>query len=71
MTCERCSGDFWVCENHPDRPWRDGDGCSCGGAGEPCPDCNPTIPGVMPLDETGQRILPNLHMAYVTIGASQ
>jgi hypothetical protein len=28
----------WVCENHPDRPWDDELGCTCG-AGTPCK-CN-------------------------------
>ncbi len=37
--CANCDGDGWVCENHPEVPWRDGDGC-CGGAGAPCV-CNP------------------------------
>ena len=36
----------WVCEDHPDKPW-DGasdmeDACHCGGAGMPCPICNPS-----------------------------
>lgn len=35
-TCPVCHGDRWVCEDHPNKPWRDGDGC-CGGAGMPCP----------------------------------
>jgi hypothetical protein len=28
----------WVCENHPDKPWDDEMGCTCG-AGLPC-ECN-------------------------------
>jgi len=36
--CERCKGDGWVCENHDDQPQCHDD---CGGAGMPCPDCNP------------------------------
>jgi hypothetical protein len=40
--CSRCDDTGWVCENHPDRPWVDSRrACSCGGAGVPCPDCNP------------------------------
>lgn len=39
MTCKTCSDEGWVCENHPDKPWRT-DGCECG-AGMPCADCNP------------------------------
>ncbi len=43
--CKRCDGLGWVCENHTDRPWRDGgsdraDACDCG-AGAPCEVCNP------------------------------
>lgn len=36
--CSICLGIGWVCENHPDRPWDDELGCTCG-AGEPCK-CN-------------------------------
>ena len=38
--CPYCLGTGWVCENHTDRPWLDGVGCHCGGAGMPCT-CNP------------------------------
>lgn len=38
MTCKRCQGKQWVCERHPEKPmWHKG----CGGAGMPCPLCNP------------------------------
>ena len=37
--CANCDGEEWVCENHPEVPWLEGDGC-CGGAGMPC-SCNP------------------------------
>ena len=37
--CANCDGEGWVCENHPEVPWLDGDEC-CGGAGCPCV-CNP------------------------------
>jgi hypothetical protein len=36
--CALCLGLGWVCENHPDRPWDDERGCTCG-AGMPCK-CN-------------------------------
>jgi hypothetical protein len=36
--CPICLGIGWVCENHPDRPWDDEIGCTCG-AGLPC-ECN-------------------------------
>ena len=35
-SCPVCGGDRWVCEDHPNVPWQDGDGC-CGGGGAPCP----------------------------------
>ena len=45
MRCETCDGTGWCCENHPNRPWRDGnskrwDACDCG-AGAQCHFCNP------------------------------
>jgi hypothetical protein len=42
--CQRCDGEGWVCESHPDKPWREGHdfrGCVCD-AGVPCKDCNPS-----------------------------
>ena len=38
LICANCDGQGWVCENHPEVPWGEGDGC-CGGAGMPCA-CN-------------------------------
>lgn len=35
-SCPACAGEGIVCEEHPDRPWGDGDGC-CGAPGAPCP----------------------------------
>jgi hypothetical protein len=40
--CVRCENCRWVCENHLDRPWEGLHACACGGAGAPCPICNPT-----------------------------
>jgi hypothetical protein len=37
--CKLCKGAGWVCENHLDVPWVNGNEC-CGGAGAPCV-CNP------------------------------
>jgi hypothetical protein len=37
MSCPRCAGIGWVCEEHPDQPMRH-EGCR--GAGDPCPVCN-------------------------------
>jgi hypothetical protein len=45
MKCALCEDCGWVCENHPDRPWSGDHACTCGGAGEPCPRCNPTEDG--------------------------
>ena len=44
--CPNCNGCEWVCEFHPDKPWGDQpnsgpNACHCGGAGKPCPECNP------------------------------
>jgi len=42
MTCPRCQGTEWVCEKHPDKPMEHlVEGVRCGGAGDPCPVCNP------------------------------
>lgn len=43
MKCARCQDQGWVCERHRGRPYMEGEppGCTCGGAGAPCPDCNP------------------------------
>lgn len=41
--CGTCLNEGHVCEDHPDRAWRDGDGC-CGAAGMPCPACCDPIP---------------------------
>ncbi|QOZ68900.1 hypothetical protein SAMN05192541_15124 [Bradyrhizobium arachidis] len=49
MTCARCDGTHWVCENHPERPWEGPKACGCGGAGAPCPVCNRVGPDEMPL----------------------
>jgi hypothetical protein len=38
--CSHCDDTGWVCEAHPDRPWEGARACGCGGAGDPCPDCN-------------------------------
>lgn len=39
--CLRCDNTGWVCEAHPERPWKDSPGgCHCGAPGNPCPVCN-------------------------------
>jgi hypothetical protein len=40
--CKLCGGEGWVCEDHADKPWVNGNEC-CGGAGMPC-ECNPLHP---------------------------
>jgi len=42
MTCLTCEDEGWVCENHPDHPFAGPHACRCGGAGMPCPKCNPS-----------------------------
>jgi len=44
--CKTCNSTEWVCESHPTKPWGDAinagpNACHCGGAGKPCPECNP------------------------------
>ena len=46
MTCARCQDTRWVCEEHPDKPM---DHDSCKGAGMPCPACNPSSRGKVPI----------------------
>ena len=55
MTCTRCQGTRWTCEEHPDKPMGH-DGCK--GAGDPCPDCN---------DAGGD--LPDIRGAFDTVDA--
>ena len=44
MACSVCDNTGWVCEEHPDRPWRGtsqrADACDCVRVGMPC-ECNP------------------------------
>ncbi|WP_035968758.1 hypothetical protein [Bradyrhizobium sp. WSM1417] len=49
MACARCDGTHWVCESHPDRPWDGPKACGCGGAGEPCPNCNDAAHDELPV----------------------
>jgi hypothetical protein len=53
--CPNCRGGWWVCENHPDKPWTD-DGCECG-AGMPCPECNPYDRDNPPRKAPGTTVL--------------
>lgn len=45
--CPTCLGEGWVCENHPEQPWNEGEPACCGGAGVPCA-CNSGWPPAMP-----------------------
>ncbi len=36
--CKTCNNERWVCEDHPTKPWKDGD--CCGAAGAACKSCN-------------------------------
>lgn len=47
-TCTICKGEGWVCEDHADKAWGEGDGC-CGGAGMPCV-CHPWFKTITILD---------------------
>ncbi len=40
LKCKICKGEGWVCEDHADKSWGEGNWC-CGGAGMPCV-CNKT-----------------------------
>ena len=56
MKCTVCEDCGWVCENHPDTPWSGEHACNCGGAGMPCPKCNPSDQDHPPRPPTGTRI---------------
>lgn len=43
LACPFCYGEGWVCENHPDNAWMEGEQKCCGGAGAPCR-CNKANP---------------------------
>lgn len=55
--CPTCDNSGWVCENHPDVPWDDGDADCCGGAGMPCRDCNPCDAQTPPRLPAGSRVI--------------
>jgi hypothetical protein len=47
LPCKNCDDKGWVCEVHPDRPFKGVsdrmDACDCG-VGLPCPMCNALLP---------------------------
>jgi len=53
MKCLVCEGCGWVCESHPERPWEGEHACTCGGAGMPCPNCNPADERTAPRPPEG------------------
>jgi hypothetical protein len=56
MKCFLCEHTGWVCENHPDAPWDGEQACICGGAGMPCPQCNPSDLSHPPRPPAGTHI---------------
>ena len=42
FACKRCGDTGWVCERHQSLPWTGDRRYLCGGAGAPCPACNPS-----------------------------
>jgi hypothetical protein len=59
MTCVTCDNTGWVCENHPDRPWKGFskrfDACDCG-AGAPCDLSIRRMPITRPTRRAGMRV---------------
>ena len=58
VNCTRCDNTGWVCETHKYRPWDGSNACGCGGAGMPCPDCNPFDRDHPPSTERCYSLLP-------------
>lgn len=53
MQCLLCEDCGWVCENHPNRAFEGVHACRCGGAGVPCPNCNPADETTTPQPPAG------------------
>src|SRR4051812_14398200 len=68
VACARCDGTHWVCENHPKRPWDGPKACGCGGAGEPCPDCNDAAPDELPVLPEGFEPDSHKHRGHAPAG---
>jgi len=56
MICIVCKDTGWICENHPDTPCDGEHTCTCGGAGMPCPECNPSDLDHPPRPAAGTHI---------------
>src|SRR6266446_6009155 len=61
IECSLCDSTGWVCEDHSYLPWGGAssrrDACNCGGAGAPCPACNPSDREHKPRLPEGYRSL--------------
>jgi hypothetical protein len=57
MKCSLCEDSGWVCESHPEKPWDGEHACRCGGAGMPCPNCNPADERTAPRPPKGFRVV--------------
>jgi len=64
--CATCKGQLWVCENHQDVPWNDGDPPCCAGAGAPCPTCNVPKDGSMPRPQPDSTVLWDLERGWLS-----
>lgn len=59
--CPYCRGTLWVCEDHPDQPWRGHkDDTGCAGAGMPCLLCVETVDPNNPPDISGLGLVPEV-----------
>lgn len=61
VECVTCANTGWVCEDHNNKPWSGGmpddfERC-CGGAGAPCPVCNPCDEFTAPRELTGSIVI--------------
>jgi len=59
MKCLCCEDTGWVCEVHQDQPWTGPHACTCGGAGMPCPTCNPSSKDDAPRLPRGLSLMAN------------
>ncbi len=69
VLCDNCANTGWVCENHPARPWNDGQdsppgSCNCG-AGMPCACCNVAPAGHWPRFLNGSAPIWEAYEGYL------
>jgi hypothetical protein len=57
--CKNCQDVRWTCENHQDVPWAGmtNEPECCGGAGMPCPKCNPCDKDNPPANPPGFEVI--------------